>query len=280
MAGGFMALLATFFALPASAAEATVHSSSVGQVNESQESEDGNSHAVMSYYAIFYGPSVQDPSLLQPNERGEQSADRPLLLKNYLTLGYDFNREVEMSATAYGTLVPVAGHSAVLHDPYLRIAFNSIAHTDKINLYGDVRLHLPTSTDSKNADLRSGIQLFQITSMIPSDSRFGFGIYTSERVNFYGPAGNGSDLVLYVGPNISYQVSNSIALTTLYEMGASHTYGDETWGLNNDGTDLEPGVSWDITPNLNVNPYLNIYTGNQVTLQSTSIGMTLSWKML
>jgi len=168
----------------------------------------------------------------------------------------------------------------MLHDPYLRIALNSIAHTENFNLYADARLHLPVSTVSQDADRKSGFQFFQVSTYQVPDSRLAFGLYTSERINFYGPKGYGPDMALYLGPNLAYTVSPSVALICLYEMGASHQYGDESWALGNDGTDLEPGVSIDLTPRLNVSPYLNLYTGNRVSLQSTAIGMTLAWKML
>ena len=71
-----------------------------------------------------------------------------------------------------------------------------------------------------------------------------------------------------------------MALTFLYEMGASHTYGDDAGNLDNEGTDFQPGVLWRIIPGLEVNPYLNIYTGGKINLATTSFGMTLSWMML
>jgi hypothetical protein len=50
--------------------------------------------------------------------------------------------------------------------------------------------------------------------------------------------------------------------------------------LNSDGADIEPGVSWDVLPNLNFNPYLSMQTSGAVGLKTTSVGMMLSWRMI
>ena len=57
-------------------------------------------------------------------------------------------------------------------------------------------------------------------------------------------------------------------------------YGDPAFVLVSDGTDLQPGLSWDITPNLNFNPFLDLKTGGNVNLDSTSMVFTLSWKLI
>ena len=47
--------------------------------------------------------------------------------------------------------------------------------------------------------------------------------------------------------------------------------------LHNYYVDIEPGINWDITPNISVNPYLNIYP-NSLTMNATSINMILTAK--
>jgi hypothetical protein len=48
--------------------------------------------------------------------------------------------------------------------------------------------------------------------------------------------------------------------------------------MDNPGTDIEPGVNWDVIPGqLSFNPMLNIYPGH-ATLASTSIQMVIVGK--
>jgi hypothetical protein len=232
------------------------------------------------YFAILYGPALKDTSSFQPLPEGGPDSSRPVIVKNYGTLGYALNSDIGVSATAHWIWKPVQGHSLDMRDPYLRIAHNRLINFDNFNVYADVRVHFGVSNYSREDDLLTGIQAFQILTYTVPDTRLTLGSYISTRYNIFGKQGWGNDLELYVGPNLSYRISRTVALTLLYEMGSSHFFGDKPGYLTNDGTDLEPGILWDITPKLTINPYLNLYTGNKVTWDSTSIGMTMSWQLL
>lgn len=233
----------------------------------------------LNYYGILYGPSIAQPSSFQSTPAGEQSA-LPIYIRNYATAGYAIDTLFSASATAYWVHVPVNGQKFYLRDPYLRLAMADIINSGGWNYYVDTRFHLPISDVSKEADLLVGLQNFQVLTFTPSDSRLTLGTYGSARLNLFGSRGTGSDLELYFGPNLSYRLTPTVAATVLYEMSISHAYGDEAFSFINDGNDVQPGISWDITPSINFNPYLTIYTGSETDLKSTSIGMTLSWLLL
>jgi hypothetical protein len=232
------------------------------------------------YFGILYGPSVQNPTSYQPTPSGRTDKNTSVAIRNFGSLAYQINDLWSTSATATFDWIPVRGQTVTMRDPYVRVANNSIFSTDDFNLYGDLRVHMPVTDASRNQDMLSGIQTLAIATYIPPESRFTFALFGSSRYNIFGSLGEGNDLELYLGPNLSYQITPTLAFTTLYEMGASHRLGQQAFELNNDGTDLEPGFRWDVTPKLTVNPYLNIYTGNKVNLASTSLGMTLSWQLL
>ena len=234
----------------------------------------------MNYYGVFYGPSIQDPSTFQPNSSGVIDHTLPLLVRNYMSLSYSVSKVIAVSATAPWVWKPVQNQELQAKDPYFRLADNELFSTDQFNLYGDARFHAPVTTESRNSDLLAGLQTFFIASYQVPGSRLTWASYFSARYNIFGSQGTGSDTVLYAGPNLAYQLTPSVSLTTLYEMGASHVYKDKIFALNNDGTDLEPGIKWDINKSVSVNPYLNFFTGNKVSLTSTSIGMTMSWQLL
>jgi hypothetical protein len=233
-----------------------------------------------NYYAIFFGPSVQNPSDFQVTPEGKLDKEKPLLVKNYLTAGYNFNPQWAIAATGYWTWEPTQNHSLTLQDPQARIANNSIISTDEFNWYGDLRAHFPVTSGSRDLDMLAGFQNFNFVSWTPTGSRFTFGSYVSARYNVFGRQGAGNDLELYLAPSINYQMRPNLALTFLYEMGASHFFGDDFGTLNNDGTDFEPGISWEVIPSLTVNPYLNLYPGNKVSWRTTSVGATVSWLMM
>ena len=274
---GMLLKIADIYAAPVSS---EVNLSEVTSEQIENQSETPNSKYSLNYFGILYGPSVQDPSSFQPTINGEPDPERPVIMKNFLWVNYNLTNEIAVAPSAYFIYQPVLGQQVELRDPFLRISHSSVLHTEQFNLYADIRWHIPVSNFSRESDLRTGIQTYQVASYTIPSSRFTFGAYVSERVNFYGRRGNGNDFELYLGPNVNYQLSPKVALTMLYEATASHALGDPAFQFNNDGTDLEPGVSWDITQNLNFNPYLNFYTGGKVNLRSTAVGALIAWRLI
>jgi len=234
----------------------------------------------VNYFSIFYGPSIHNPSSYQPTPDGALDPSRPLLLKNYLTLGYDLSPDYTVAATGYWLYQPVMKQELDLMDPFVRISANQLIHGEGFNHYADFRVHIPVSATSRATDLLASFQTWNVTTYEIPSTRLTLGAYTSVWFNYFGKQGAGDMLELYFAPNLNYQMSRTVAATLVYEMGASHPFGDTTTHVYNDGTDLQPGVSWDITPRLNFNPYLTLYTGNKVTLDSTAMGMMLWWKLL
>lgn len=276
------------------AAEVQTAPSEVGAYDTTEdvsEADDGGYSVVdersfkdrvwMNYYGIFYGSSVTDPSRFQTSPYKQQDKDRPVFLKNFVTAGYDLSDRYAIAATGYFTYTPSASSQQfAMQDPSVRFADNSILYIGGFNWYGDARIHFAVSDASRLNDLLVGFQTFHYFSYTMDNSRWSPGLYASARYNYFGKLGSGVDLDLYLAPAVNYTINDSLALTFLYEMGAGHAYGDDVGVLDNQGTDFQPGVLWHITPNLEVNPYLNVYTGGRISLNNTSFGMTMSWMML
>jgi hypothetical protein len=241
--------------------------------------EDANSPLSISYLAIFYGPSVTSPNSFQPGLDGTPDRTSPLLVKNFAGIGYDLDENFQVSASAYWAWWPVLGQQLQMRDPFLRVADSHLVRSGGFNLYTDLRFHFGVSSISRYFDQLWGVQTFQAATYEIPETRLTVGLYNSVRANFFGGQGLGSDLELYFTPNATYQLAPTVALTTLLEFNGSHTFGDRPFLFVNDGTDLEPGVSWDITQKLNFNPYLHLPLSN-VALNTTSVGFMLYWRML
>jgi hypothetical protein len=233
----------------------------------------------VNYFGIFYGPSVSGPSSFQPGSDGKPDPDRPLLYKNFLGVSYRVNDEIAITPTAYWQWVPVRGGQYAIQDPYLKLSHNSLISYGGFNLYGDLRYHVPVSDYSRVADSMGGLQTVQVATYVPDGSRFMFAFFGSARANFYGKKGFGNDVELYAGPNVSYQITPTLAGVLLYEYNLNHAYGDPNGSLKDDGYDIQPGLNWDITPRLLLNPYVNIYPGS-ASFKSTSLGFLVSWQAL
>jgi hypothetical protein len=247
----------------------------------SESTESSKFPISINYFGIFYGGAVSDPgSGFQPNYAGDQNENAPVHLRNFLALNYGVTQEIGVSAVGYWAWQPAMDQAFQLRDPFLRMSHNSIVSIGNLNLYGDLRLHMPVSTVSREYDMLFGAQTVQALTYGFENSDLSLGLYASQRMNWFGSQGYGNDTEFYLAPCVSYQLASNVALNVLYEMQASHPYGNSFGTLNNDGTDLEPGVIWDITPNLMLNPYLHFLTGGKVNMDTTSFGMMMSWNML
>jgi hypothetical protein len=235
----------------------------------------------VNYFGIFYGPGVSNASSFQPDSNGNPDPNRPLLYKNFLGVGYRVTNEIAITPTAYWQWIPVRGGSYAIQDPYVKISHNALISKGGFNLYGDVRYHVPISDYSRSVDSKGGLQTVEVATYTPEASRWTFGMFGSARANFYGKQGAaaGNDVELYAGPNVSYQMTPTLAGVVLYEYNLNHAYGDPNGALKDDGYDVQPGLNWDITPTVLFNPYVNIYP-TSANLKSTSLGFLISWQPL
>ena len=249
------------------------------ELGENENSGIANKFS-LNYFGIFYGPSVRGPAVYQPDTRGVPDKDRPLLFKNFLGLGYNVSDAVAVSGTFQWTWQPVMRHEAQVQDPFLKVSHNSIFQVDSLNLYGDLRVHLPVSHISRDNELLFGVQSVQALSYSLPEANLLLGLVGSVRANRFGSRGFGNDLELYVAPNLNFQIRDTLALTLLYEIYASHGYGARAFSFAGDGTDLEPGLAWDLTPQLTFNPYLHIPLSGSVNLNSMTFGMMMNWALI
>lgn len=233
------------------------------------------------YFGIFYGPSLENFSVYQPTPEGDNDPEHPIVLQNFLSVGYSFTDEVSLAATGFWTVEPVGEHRVALRDPALRLSHEQLYHTEVVNLYGDVRVRFGVSPYSRDRHVRGSLQTFQNLSFLPPGVQWlTFGVHGLQRATWMGELGSGNDLDLYLGPNLNFRTSDRLSITLLYELYAAHVFGAEAFDFTNDGTDLETSLNWDISPQMSLNPFLRFYPGGKMNLQSTSAGLMFSWQFL
>jgi hypothetical protein len=242
-----------------------------------EESQTGIS---ANYYAIFYGPSIQDPNGYQPTRTGVPDPDKPVLMKNFIDLGYGLSDTITVAADAYWTWQPYEGSDMTMQDPLVKISDSGLITAGDFNLYGDLRVHMPVTQTSRINDLLVGLQSVQVAFYSVPKTDLMIGLYSSERTNVFGTQGYGNDLELYVGPNVHYRLTDNFSLCALYDFNWNHVYGERAWLLHPNGQDIEPGFEWDVTKTVSVNPYLNFLTGGPIQMKDTSFGFIFNWKMI
>jgi hypothetical protein len=255
-----------------------------GNTSETEADTDGERSYkgfFANYTNILYGPSIRGTSSFQPTPEGRADRSRPVFMKNFLGLSYGFTETIALTASAYWWWQPVMGQTLTMQDPYFRLSDSSIFYTDwGMNLYSDFRVHPGVTDDSRQADQLFGLQSFSYLSWQVGESPLLTALRFSARYNVHGRQGFGTDAEFYFAPEANIRLNDHFLVTLLYEMGASHQFGDSPTYFTNDGTDFSPGIEWDPTPNLTINPYLTVLTGGKVDLASTSVGMFFNWTFL
>lgn len=272
---------------------------SVGESNVNANAVGGNSEISkwsLRFDSVYFGASVSDPGgLNQPNDISVDGGDGlRVFIRNVPQLGYYINPNLLIGAVARVDIFPTHQVDYGWEDSFVRIQAPKLIDRGAFNMVGDLRAYFPTSNWQQNNGENVSIQTRVVPSWVIPNSRFTLAMvlyhqWTShsskvDQVDAY--AKNAWDSEIYAGPNISYQMTPTLALTALYEVDAVQlantpfgTYISDTRS-GNGYTDFEPGLSWDVTPNINISPFLNMYPGSDFSLDTTSINVWFSFKLI
>lgn len=275
--GGGVAGEATPEPLNPNKAEGAVDEAAASSRSKTKGVFDGMS---LSYFGILHGSSIGSPSVYQPDLVGNPDKEHPIFTQNYLNLNKDLTENVSVTGQAYWLWQPVLDQSFEIMDPNIRISHNRIVGGDNYSLYGDLRLHFGVSNRSREEDQLFALQTFQVFTYTIPNTRVTLGAFGSFKYNVLGDEGYMRQIELYAAPNMAIQMTPKLAFTMLYEMGASNWAGDPSNVFYSDGSDLEPGLRWDVNDSLTLSPYLNIMVNDKVTMDTTSFGMMVNWNML
>lgn len=237
----------------------------------------------VTYFGIYDGFALSGANGLRPGDEYAKTS-KAQRLRNYFNAGYKIDQNLVAGLGFDIYYQPVRGQDLTLRDPYLRVNNRKFISSGKFNVAADFRVYLPASRAAHMGHMLAGFRSTQITTYDIPNSRFTVGAFSLVRRNVFNGTALNNDAATqseaYIGPNVTYKISPKVSLNLLYELAANQHQGQDIFDWNNDGTDLQPGVSWDVTPNLNINPYLNFYTGGKVNADTTSVGMYISATLL
>lgn len=260
----------------------------------------------VSFASAFYGPSIAalDDSL-QPDSQGGLSAAStrsPIFLKNYLSAMYKFNDKISAGPVLYFQSRPAdnradlgaAGEADLyqMRDPYLKAQYSNLIKVRNYSMTADLR-YSPgvTAATRRNADpARNNHQYgYMMTKQVHgleipnSDLSFGAVTYLIWNLYEFSTDASGAlnnDFIIGAAPSLSYKLADNLTFNLAYEMEGLHKMTNTVTNWNNSSTDLAPSLSWDITPTVNVEPGVVLYTGNRVSWETTQFTMSFSWKLL
>jgi hypothetical protein len=242
----------------------------------------------LTYENLFYGPTVTEmgSAVRSDLNTGAKDAGDPVLMRHRLKPAFAINDVLKAD------LVLEARHGfsdngqvAQFRDPYLRLTNAKLINSGNFNVLGDVRLGLPVGDESAETTKIGFISARQLTTY--QIKRLTLGVETLQEQRLYSnnaqaiAKGGQRGLYLYAGPMASYQLTPTLAATALYEMEAAHAMGDSAiLSASKTSTDLEVGLSWDVTPAVNLSPTIMMYPGNRLATDTSTVNAYLTWKLL
>jgi hypothetical protein len=166
---------------------------------------------------------------------------------------------------------PISGTGQTLFnmsDSGVRIGDKQIYHSEHLNFMADLRVMAPLRPSYRANDEQVDIQSLQVLSWDVPKTKWNLGVLGFHYYQLYGSgvpiknpmmANAPRDLTMYIAPNATYQFAKTVGATLFVEFYPYHVLNRSWFEFASDPMDIAPGISWDITPTINVNPQLLMY---------------------
>jgi hypothetical protein len=225
-----------------------------------------------SYYGVYQGPALSHPvNGGSIDSSTAEYADGEQNLANQFKLDISLSDNVFIGPVLNFQLDPFMGQGFYPLDSGVRIGHRQILHSDELNLMADFRVMAPLKPSYTKNDEVIDLQSLQVFTYKVPKTKLTLGVLGFHQFQAYGsgiPTRNPldsrdpKDFNLYFAPNMSYQFTPALAAVLYYEMYPWHKVGAKWNDWSNDPSDIAPGISWDITADVNFTPQLLIYPGN------------------
>lgn len=235
-------------------------------------------HLTMTDFSYYYGPSLGNMTVNTPKVDGSDDPKSPQALDSTLFLGYKLSDTLTVGLAEEFFYKPFVSE-VNFTDPFIKLAKKDLIKEGHFSIAADLRGYIPLTQKSIDSELIAGIRSTQFTTYEIPDTKWSIGSYSFLRFNAYTADGTGNDLIAYFGPHIDYQITPTISASLLYEMATHHKYNTSLTSFEEEAPDdIEPSLSWDITPSFTIAPYLNLFPSN-LSIASTTINMIFVAKL-
>jgi len=238
--------------------------------------------ATLSFFGIYRGAPLSDlGNSLQPDTGGNLDPSTPQSVESYLTAGYKFDKDTMLGVGAHFFYYPVGspvgtGQDIQMYDPSIVLSKSNLINVGGLKVTGRIYAELPlSSADRLQRDHDSiAISPTFIANYDVPHTALTVGAYGY--ITAYLPGSNLAEHArsykMYFAPTANYQLSKRVAATLwvdLFQITRNRGTGFVS-GMSNYTVDIEPGINWDITDKISINPMINFYPATP-TLAATSL---------
>lgn len=235
--------------------------------------------AVVSFKGVYAGPSLGSPNGYTADGKGVLNK-KGQTLDSTLKLGYTVGPDLVAGVGINFDLLPFANQGASLKAPHLLLESKNIVTTKTFKWTGDLRFYLPVGDRAAMNATRFGARTTQTISykLTPALSIASENMIRAWSFDSFG-TGSRSDFEVRVSPFASYQFSDAWSATLWSDLlMMDHPLG-ATGGLQPRLANLQPGVRWDISRAVNINPFVNFLPGN-MSIDTTTLGFVLNARLI
>jgi hypothetical protein len=232
-----------------------------------------------SYFGVYHGAPLSDLGNARTvDSQGKLSKSQSIYFDSELTTAYMVTPDIGVGPVVPFFITPVRGEGLTLGDVGVK-AFNKRTYSaNGLSVYTNLILQAPTSSYSSQRGMTLGVKTTPNLRYNVPASRFTFGAWT-EAKSYLGVT-SGKAFKLYAAPYANYRLTSNLSLNLEYEMEADHMVGKPSFDFTSYQTDLEPGVVWNITQHISVNPYLMLFTGNTINSDTMAFGAVINARLL
>jgi hypothetical protein len=240
----------------------------------------------LSFFSTFHGGSLNEPTSAQTVNRLGLQNTKPgqytnINLDSEVGAGYRISKRYQAGVVVPFIFIPVYGRQTILGDVGVKVSDHDFANIGGAKITANLIVQAPTSDGSKEKGQNWALKSTPSVRYNVPRSNFTLGSF-GELKGYFGVEKPGEKTFkLWMGPYARYNLNDSFALNVLYEMEYRHDLDQRGYlTLTNHQTDLQPGIVWNITPKVMLNPYLQIFTTNRVSADTTAVGAVMSAAIL
>ncbi len=231
-------------------------------------------------WSNYSGPQIANPSKYTTDSFGKTTS-KTQTGDSHLTAAYQLTPGLRPGIGIPFNFLPAADDKMQFKPLYFGLLDMRILEEGNFSFHADLRIYTPFGDIAEAQDVRSGIRTTQTILYRVPNSNWTFGSVTYFRVWMYGPKGTGyrNDVEIYFSPFADYRLTKTFYATLwtdVLQLGLQH---GGKGGFSNLPVDLQPGVRWEVTPSLSLNPYLNFIPA-RVRLDTVNVGMVVNARFL
>ncbi len=233
----------------------------------------------VSYLGAVNGPILSNPMATTTDVAKES----PVSVNHSIGASYKFNNGMSLGPVANFDTNVFQGMTFKLNDPWLKFGIGKEFASGPFSLGGDLRYYVPVTEASRARNSLGALRTTQVASIEIPGSIFSIDLAAIPYVYFYSTIPDGKRLFRFIGaPTLNAKISDTFSANVGYWFDSSvkSKAGGTNTGLVVDDQAVDLGFGWDVTPNFNLAPFVEMNTNAALSLDTTNVQMYITWKVL